>query len=394
LPDAGRTPDTSDSEVQPAAAPAATPSPPPARLKTWVMRLTAMAIAAGFSIVLLEVLLRLLAPLDMRENSSWYQAHPVYQFRHRANLDEEFVWVQPYHVHTNSRGLREDGEIAYEAGGETRILVHGDSLTFGNGCDGEETFVRVAEKKLNETSGKPPARLINMGVSAHSPGLEFLYYREEGRKYRPKVVVIAAFCGNDVGDDARFNAFRLSDAGELVTVPYRIPRLKRLTDIDAYQWLIRRSQLIVRVRQVYNWLDVNYFTRGQVAAQAAVFSDETAFERNWPLSRAIWLAFAQQIRDDGATPLFAIIPTAEVIDRQAGRPAGKGMMPTAGAARSHLLDFCREQSFPFIDLTDALADSGTPGDDLYFKGDYHFNELGHRIAGEALAAKLAEIVRD
>lgn len=359
--------------------------PPAARWRRWAARLGLLVAAVLLSLALLEVGLRLAAPLDVRINSSWYQAHPVYQFRHRSHLDEEFVWVQPYHVRTNSRGLRESGEIPYEPDGSIRVVVHGDSLTFGNGCAAEDTFVRVAERELAAAAARPPVRLINFGVSAHSPGLEYLYYLEEGRRYHPRIVVIAAFCGNDVGDDVRFNAFRLDDAGQLVALPHRIPLLKRLTDADLYQWLIRRSQVVVRLRQVYNWFDVNVLTRSQVEGQAAVFQQAAAFDRNWPLSRAIWIAFAEAIRRDAATPLFAVIPTAEVIDRVAGRPAGEGMLPTAGAARDRLLALCAERGYDVLDLAVPLAAAGVPG-------DYHFNEAGHRIVGRALAARLADML--
>lgn len=95
----------------------------------------------------------------------------------------------------SSRGLR-DGEYDYERQpGVPRVLVLGDSYTWGYGVGNDEIFTEVMEQKLN--SGGTKCEVINTGVSGWGTDQEYLFFREEGHKYRPDIVVLAFFLNND-----------------------------------------------------------------------------------------------------------------------------------------------------------------------------------------------------
>jgi hypothetical protein len=72
-------------------------------------------------------------------------------------------------VTTNKNGLR-GKELHYEnRENKHRILVLGDSVTFGYGVNDGETFCDIIEKGLKHTD------VINMGVSGFGTGEEFFY---------------------------------------------------------------------------------------------------------------------------------------------------------------------------------------------------------------------------
>jgi hypothetical protein len=95
----------------------------------------------------------------------------------------------------NSRGLR-DRERDYERTPETRrILVLGDSYAWGYGVGDDETFSRVLERALGV--GTTHWEVINTGVSGWGTDQEYIFFRSEGVKYRPDVVVLAMYLQND-----------------------------------------------------------------------------------------------------------------------------------------------------------------------------------------------------
>ena len=80
--------------------------------------------------------------------------------------------------------------------GTFRILVLGDSITFGWGVEQDKTFCKLLEKKLN---GDPPPggprhyEVINTGVGNYNTSQEVAYFQERGRLYKPDMVLLAFF---------------------------------------------------------------------------------------------------------------------------------------------------------------------------------------------------------
>ena len=196
-----------------------------------------------------ELAARTFMPQDIGCLAPWYQSHPVYRFRHYPGMDEMRSFIKPYRLRTNSHGVGSDHEEPYESPGETRIVVHGDSLAFGIGVENEETFVHKAQSRLRRT--RRGVDVLNLAVSAHGPDQEYLLFLEEGRKYLPRIVVIAVYLGNDLDDLARPDvAFRLEDE-RLAYVPYEPPIWKTLAETAVYRWLGARSHLLILARHTF-----------------------------------------------------------------------------------------------------------------------------------------------
>jgi hypothetical protein len=79
----------------------------------------------------------------------------------------------------NSKGLRDD-EHAYEKpAGKKRIVIVGDSRTFGFGAPIEKHFTRLLEGYCNDTE------VINLGVSGFGVDQELLFLQGEGMNTSP-----------------------------------------------------------------------------------------------------------------------------------------------------------------------------------------------------------------
>jgi lysophospholipase L1-like esterase len=92
-------------------------------------------------------------------------------------------------VDINSDGLR-DGEYPVSKSDKYRIVVLGDSLTFGWGVPEEETFATILEEDLNS---RYPTEIINFGTGNYNTEQEVNLFIEKGLKYNPDKVVLFYF---------------------------------------------------------------------------------------------------------------------------------------------------------------------------------------------------------
>ena len=105
-------------------------------------------------------------------------------------------------VSTNADGLRSDYQAKSFATGNPRILVLGDSFTFGWGVNEVDAFPAVLEVQLR-AAGYPRANVLNAGVVSYSPYLEYQLLKRIGKKYRPTIVLLFLDV-TDVGDDYQY----------------------------------------------------------------------------------------------------------------------------------------------------------------------------------------------
>ncbi len=111
--------------------------------------------------------------------------------------EEEFVSSDfRYKVKINSIGIRER-EISIPKGQDTfRIVVFGDSYTYGWGVSAEETWVRQMENKL-QVKGKK-IETVNLG----KPGTNPFFYLDLAQKaiplLQPDLVIVAMLQGDDL----------------------------------------------------------------------------------------------------------------------------------------------------------------------------------------------------
>jgi len=115
-------------------------------------------------------------------------ADPAIGHEHRPNAQARLMGVD---VRTNADGLR-DRDYSFERKpGTTRILMLGDSLTFGWGVPAEATYSKRLERSLNAAG--LAVEVINTGVGNYNTAMEVAYFLERGIRYKPDIVVLNYF---------------------------------------------------------------------------------------------------------------------------------------------------------------------------------------------------------
>jgi hypothetical protein len=107
-------------------------------------------------------------------------------------------------VKINSHGMRDDREISKEKpSGVYRIAVLGDSYAEAFQVDVRDTFCRVMENKLNACVAfvDKKVEVLNFGVAGYATVQELLTLRSRVWDFEPDMVVLAFLPGNDVRDN-------------------------------------------------------------------------------------------------------------------------------------------------------------------------------------------------
>jgi hypothetical protein len=94
-------------------------------------------------------------------------------------------------LNTNSKGERGKRDFPYNNNRQMlRILVLGDSFTFGDEVSDDETYSFYLQEML------PQTEIINMGAHGYGHDQMLILLREEGIKYQPDIVILG-FLGLD-----------------------------------------------------------------------------------------------------------------------------------------------------------------------------------------------------
>jgi lysophospholipase L1-like esterase len=151
-----------------------------------------------FSLITVEIAIRVFDPLsfsyfaELRKYRSDLITDPILVFKHTPNLQRTY---KHFEVSINELGLR-DRKLEKKQNGELRILLLGDSLTFGWGIPVEATFGRKLETTLASRLGLT-VRTVNAGVSGYNTVQEYAFLRTYADLIEPDIVILI-YISNDI----------------------------------------------------------------------------------------------------------------------------------------------------------------------------------------------------
>jgi len=321
------------------------------------------------SVALGEALLRATGARPMfvnPEHALLWRHDPKLGWHHQAG-QRASVFIpryMSYEVRINAKELR-GPDVPYErSAGHPRVLMLGDSQTWGVGVAEDETAASV----LQAATG---AEVINGGVSGFSTDQELQWLLAEGVRYRPDLVVLV-ISGNDDWGNLRERMYwiygkpryRLTSAGLVLdNVPVPPPPQWRRTAL----WVRTHSALLFRTE-----LLIERAVPGRLARIAA---GEPASGQPFPF--ALTLALVDEIGRVAAA-------------------AGARLLVVTSA-----FDWLPPEEFPrstYRDFVDALRRRGsividTTGDAEFDRArmngpDGHWNAHGHRFVADRIAAEI------
>ena len=253
-------------------------------------------------------------------------------------------------VSSNSRGARGVREHAIpKPPGTARVLVFGDSFSFGEEVGDDETFSAGVERRL------PGADVVNLAVHGWAHDQMLIRLREEAAAYEPDVVLLGYAPWDDERNLLSFRdyakpRFALVDGRlELRGVPVATP-----------------DEVLAREPWRSKLLDLAGLALRRLRWRHGDLKDERR-----EITDALLTAFAGSARDAGARPVFVYLPTNE--DVASGSPS---------AREQEVAALCRAQGIPFVSLRERLHRSvpASPPDRTS-----HWSAQEHEVAADEIA---------
>jgi hypothetical protein len=357
-------------------------------MRTFLFRLIAVCLGLAVAFGLAEVGVRLLrpqqtSPVQFACNPDLGDIPvPNQQGRHFVPGNYDFIY------RNNSMGFRGSREFGPKPPGVVRLLLLGDSMTYGLGVNDDQTFACHLERNLRE--GQIPAEVVNSGCPGKGTDYELKLFQTRGVKLHPDVTVLCFFY-NDFDDNARGEYYALKADGGLQAKPLDHSRggLKTfLCRFPGYSWLISWSQAANLVKHAAVDYLVKRHHEGSGAAAGLVVSyadhgQGFATEPNKQVTAVYVEHLREAVRRAGSELVVFYIPFAQEVEtyrrRQEFSPEEQAIKEIIEAGGGAL------QS-----LTPWLAATPEPIRELYF-AEGHWTPRAHLLSGQYMARYLSSL---
>jgi hypothetical protein len=297
-------------------------------------------------------------------------------------------------VRSNSAGFRDS-----EWQGAQDIVVLGDSFMEAQQVSDGAEFASLLEDRL-------AVPVANLGIASFNTVAELASYEGYGRALEPRIVLLALYLGNDIDGNTCAGKYRpdgtlsmacgqLSDG--VVTYP---TNFYSLSGNHVLRGFLREHCALCRMAQ-------NARTRASVTptgtanrAQDALYLPQgtagTEIEDSWHITKETLKRLQTTVADDGARLIVITVPgyidyaPESLAERAAFAPLPSDFSVTEPHQRLEaLLTELGVEHLSLVPAFTAYRDTHALTHPYFsFTCDGHWNELGHRVAADAVAAYL------
>lgn len=204
--------------------------------KAAILSISIFSFSLLFALVIAEILIRYVSPqmtLKQAKQVSLraFSESEFLPYELIANLSSNHIghtFEFDYQFHTNSLGLRGKEIDKHNKNNNFRVLMVGDSMTFGWGVEDNETIPsyleQIANEEFNTRNINNKIEVINAGMaSGFSPDTYYLYLKNKGLDLKPNLVIVNFFIRNDIYDLFETNWVEKDNLGypTLISSKYR-----------------------------------------------------------------------------------------------------------------------------------------------------------------------------
>ena len=300
----------------------------------------------------------------------------------------------------NNFGLRGPDITKRRSEGEYRILMLGDSFTFGTGVEDHQAFPALLERRLN-AAGDGRFRVLNGGVESYAPVLSELFLRT----YLADVdidMVVLNFDMSDLLQEVAYRAVAKFDAaGNVVAVPGRgtsgfsedddhviriAKNIRAWIDRHMYltRWLLYYVYRALPKRAEPDVLDVVEVANEELLAHT-LKGDTRDRREQWA---AVFDSIARLKRycdRRGIRFLLTVYPWGHQVSDDEWVPGRNVFIPEGAIASDQTVRtmevLSRREGIEMLNFFPAFRQARGTGP-IYFARDMHWRPIGHEIVAE------------
>jgi hypothetical protein len=335
------------------------------------------------------------------------------------------------YVRINSQGLRDREHTIVKPRDTIRIAVLGDSFAEAFQVPMEKTFWTVMEQKLQEcvtsrdmkTTPAMKIEALNFGVSGFSTARELILLRQRVWQYSPDIVLLLVTTRNDIRDNSRaldpyantgLPYFVYRD-GSLKLDDSRIQARNRSFSFRVQQSLVGRALnqlrthsrlmgLLDAAREAYAWRNTPKDQHDSYPAEPGLDDEVFRAPANsdwvdaWNVTEKLIVQMRNEVSARGAK--FLVVTGSSGIQVSPDVSLSAAYMKQLGVntlfyPELRIKALGDREGFEVLNLAPLLLEYATRNQIFLHgsgetNGRGHWNETGHRVAGELIAQKLCQ----
>ncbi|GJL54492.1 MAG: hypothetical protein NPIRA02_16240 [Nitrospirales bacterium] len=321
---------------------------------------------------------------------------PIVGHRLRPNIEGYYTREGFGFIQINRHGFR-DREYQIENNQKKRIAVLGDSFAEALQVNLEETFHELLELEFEEA-----VEVLNFGVSGYGTAQELLTYINFVRKFKPDIVVLAFYPGNDIADNHKGLSegyprpyYSDSQAGLVLDESFQTSsrHLRSKWVYDIYYFLTDHSIVFALLDQLrynkgFHGASVN--KKEEVSGKDGskdsdihsdiVYAPKSKVEVTaWLITERLIVELAREVEKDGAEfVLFVLDSMPSQLTKTNNRYYVEDRL--GELSQTHALHFTAMASVAI----DYYETTGNPLHGFTGGNEGHWNQEGHRIAYQVL----------
>ncbi len=375
-----------------------------------------MVISVLVTLLLSEVIIRIFYGIPPSEITHFSLSKSKYYQR-----DDELGWVPRKNIRgvhskkgsfsttfqTNSRGLRDKEYKLNKPDGVKRIVVLGDSFTWGFGVNDDEIYTERLESML------PNTEVINLGVTAYNLRREFNYLKHEGIKYSPDMVIVGV-CLNDIcSTDTKRNNGNLDSNTDV-----GIDMMSKQSNTEAHsfkllkylkEYIIQKSALCTFINDRINTnkslvkflanlgikQPLTGFSKLDGNLAPALLRYPNSLVEGWETTKSELIQLKRLTKNLGIRLIIAVVPSAQSIQNKRYKHS---IAFSVFETRDFDLDkpyrilkeFAANENIEIVIPVRVFRQAYKEGRMLYLKRDMHFNAAGHELFASAISDYLSK----
>ena len=289
---------------------------------------------------------KMLYDIEMHKYAKKLKRHsdiPGLSHEHIPNAEARLMGVD---VKINGMGFRDDEVSDNKPKNEFRVLVAGQSITFGWGVPKDSSFCELTQNMLNSSNDSIKYNFVNTGIGNYNTVLENLYLKRNMGIVNPDMVLLHVF---------------LRDAE---TIP---PKSQNFFIANSY--LI--AYIYIKIQQAFFFNNKTYKTIGDYYLNMYGKDAE-----GWKAEQQALLDIRTQCQQKNIPLLLVIQPDLNDLSLQSSQEK----------CYEIIRGFMNKNSFRYIDMSAIYRKNiADPKTIWVSKEDSHPNSAGHKIIADTLS---------